>query len=313
MRRLTLVIALVTSLSARSVAASPPPTPTPTPHNGPTLDVTFSGVVLFVKTTPGPGYRAIVPARHGKMHLPYIVFLKEGASTSNWDSSEFECEEEKLYKWVSLTADKLTIEPASAIAPGSFKSDAIEGWLPHLGKLTENNHLNDEDYNQSEPVVGKVAAQIDITRGTLAPLILTGQYEPVQWEFRSEDGNQKSGITICGPAGIRWLLPIKKGTRSISIVSSLRKRPKVTVPLADEKTTVVVIGNSRPDDIECPKKGIQPKDPDFALHYMMLTTPPKIPWIPWRVDPRVPCVTPPADPKGNKSLRGSDCIGGQWP
>lgn len=310
MKRSSLLIAILATLSASVLGARPIPTPTPTPHDGPVLDVTFSGVVLFLKTTPG--YRVIVPARQAQKHLPYMIFPRDGATASNWDTGEFECEL-AWYKWVSLTAGTLSIEPESSIAPESFNAAAIEGWLPHLGALTGNNAVIDDDYNQATPVVGKVAAQIDITRGTLRPLILGEPYEPVQWEFRSKDGSRKSNArTICGTAGIRWLLPIRKDTRSISIVSSLNNHPKVTVPLVNGQTTVVVIGNSMADDIECPKREPQDSDPDFGLHYKMLKAAPATAWIPYRVTPKVTCAPPP-ETKGNKSKRGTDCLPAQSP
>jgi hypothetical protein len=299
------------ALLTRSMVASPPPTPTPTPtpHDGPVLDITFSGVVLFLKTRSG--YRVIVPARQAQKHLPYMIFPREGA-TSNWDSVDFECE--GFFKRVALTADKLSIEPVSSIAPGAFKADAIEGWLPHLSALVENNFVNDDDYNQSTPVVGKVAAQIDITRGTLKPLVVDG-IDPLQWEFRSKDGGQTSNADkFCGAAGIRWLLPIKKDIPSISIGSSLKKHPKVTVPLVNGETTVVVIGNSMVEDIECPKGGGRGVvDPDFAIHYKMLKTEPATAWIPYSVSPKVTCVPPAEGQTTKKSRRGSDCIGAQFP
>jgi hypothetical protein len=300
------------ALLARSTFASPlpTPTPTPTPHDGPVLDVTFSGVVLFLKTTPG--YRVIVPARQAQKHLPYMMFPRDGATASNWDTGEFECDN-AWHKWVSLTAGTLSIEPESSIAPESFNAAAIEGWLPHLRDLTGNNPVIDEDYNQATPVIGKVAAQIDITRGTLRPLILDKPYEPVQWEFRSKDGSRKSNArNICGTAGIRWLLPIRKNIRSISIVSSLMNHPKVTVPLVNGQTTVVVIGNSMADDIECPKREPQDSDPDFELHYKMLKAAPATAWIPYRVTPKATCAPPP-ETKGNKSKRGTDCLPAQSP
>jgi len=309
MKRFILVIAILTTLSASVLGAQRTPTPTPTPHDGPVLDVTFSGVVLFLKTPSG--YRVIVPARQMQNHLPYMMFPRDGATASNWETGEFECDNE-WFKRVSLTAGTLSIEPESSIAPESFNADAIEGWLPHLGVLAENNPVS-ADYNQDSPVVGKVAAQIDITRGTLRPLTLEEPYEPVQWEFRSKDGSQSSNAgKICGTAGIRWLLPIKKNTRSISIASSLQNRPKVTVPLANGQTTVVVIGNSMPDDIECPKRAPQDKDPDFELHYKILKTAPATAWIPYRVKPKVTCV-PPQEARGNRSKRGTDCLPAQSP
>ena len=311
MRRFSLVIATIAGLYAPALFGQPTPTPTrtPTAHDGPTLDVTFSGVVLFLKTTPG--YRVIVPARQAQKHLPYMIFPMNG-TTSNWDAVEFDCA--GWFKRVPLTADKLTIEPATSIARAPFKAGDIEGWLPHLSALTESNSVNADDYNQATPVVGKVAAQIDITRGTLKPLTLEGdQYVPVQWEFRSKDGTQTSDVTFCGAAGIRWLLPIKKDIGSISIVSSLKKHPKVTVPLVNGQTTVVIIGNSMVEDIECPKGGRGSKDPDFEIHYKMLKTEPATAWIPYKVAPKVTCVAPPEGLTGNKSARGSDCIGSQWP
>ena len=60
MKRFSLVIAVLTTLSASVLGAQRTPTPTPMPHDGPVLDVTFSGVVLFLKTPSG--YRVMSDA-----------------------------------------------------------------------------------------------------------------------------------------------------------------------------------------------------------------------------------------------------------
>jgi hypothetical protein len=195
----------------------------------------------------------------------------------------------------------------------SFDATSIADWLVHLQHLAPGFDLNRNDYDQTDPVVGKVAAQMMVDRGTLKPLELESPHHPVRWKF--QHGNETANPKVCGTSGIRWLLPIKKDIRTISIVSSLKDNPHLTVKLDNGRTTKVTIGNSvvdgKSNDIECPSKGPMPKDPHFALFYKLLRTTGAKEYIPVRIIPEDKCGS--GSVGQNRSQRGSDCLGSQWP
>jgi hypothetical protein len=205
----------------------------------------------------------------------------------------------------------LTIDPPDALAPAPLNAEGIKGWLVHLKDLAQNAPLNAKDYDQVNPVVGKVAAQMTVARGTLEPVLLAPPHHSVRWEFKEGDkqGDATSNVQICGTSGIRWLVPLKKGTTEISLLSSLPERPILKLAVTDGKTTEVILGNSLAQDIECPKSLPQPVDYHFKLFYKMLKGFSGREFVPVRVS-EDPCseVT-----NGKRSQRGSDCLGGQWP
>jgi hypothetical protein len=247
-------------------------------------------------------------------HQAYIRFpVDEATNKTTFDASErFRCDR-TWYRWAPLTADQITIDPDSAIDVNLFDATAIADWLVHLRDLAPGFDLNRNDYDQTDPVVGKVAAQMMVDRGTLEPLELQSPHHPVRWKFQY--GNDIANPKVCGTSGIKWRLPIKKDTNTISIVSSLKDHPRLPVKLENGQTTKVTIGNSivdgKSNDIECPSKRPMPKDAHFALFYKLLRTPGAKEYIPVRIIPEQKCGS--GGVPGNKSQRGSDCLGSQWP
>ena len=322
MKRFNLVVTAVTLLCAGTLFGSPPPTrtprptrtptPTPTPtHAGPTLELTFSGITVFLKK--GNGYRVIVPASNTQKHVPYMLYQKEGAKASDFDVSEFQCDF-KNWQWGALTADALTIDPPTAIDAGPLNADRLDGWLVHLhDDLEKANVFNESDYDNDPPKIGFVAAQMDIGLGTLKPFILPQPHHPVKWELKTENGSQSSGVRVCGVSGITWVVPLKKDTTEISLVSSLRPGRKFTFAVRNGQTRSVIIGNALAEDIDCPTKLLTPIDHHFKTYYKMLKTPVATEYIPVRVKPDQKCPTPTGAQAGSRSLRGSNCIGSQWP
>ena len=309
MKKLTLVIAILAALSASAqVARSAPAEPTPSPKGGPTLDITFSGAVLFLKTPSG--YKAIVAQHKAGQHQAYVRFQSSDALQNSFGGAKsFKCEGSD-YQWAPLDGNQLALDPMSAIATsGPLDASGINGWLVHLSELAKNNSLDEEKFNQSRPNRNTVAAQMNVDRGSLLPLVLNPPYQPVKWDFQADGTRAK--VQICGTSGIRWLLPIKAGSRSISLVSA--EGSKLTLGLADGRTTAIVVGNSLTEDIECPTKPPTTVDKHFALHYKLLKTPVEKQFVPVRVKPEVKCPPPEAKSSGSRSARGSDCLGTQWP
>ena len=308
MKKLTLVFAILAALSPSAQLAQPTPTPTPNPSAGPTLDITFSGAVLFLKTTSG--YKAIVAQHKAHQHQAYVRFRKGDAVQNTFSvANTFWCEGNE-YQWAPLDGYLLTLDPASAINTTSpLDSSGINGWLVHLSELAKNNRLDDAKFNQRKPTKATVAAQMVLDRGMLLPLILDPPYHPVEWEFK--DASATSNVKICGTSGIRWLLPIKRGTHSISL--SAEGGPRLTLALRDGRTTALVIGNSLTTDIECPREQPATIDKHFALHYKLLKAAVAKQYVPVRITPEAKCTPPASKSAGNKSARGSDCLGTQWP
>lgn len=308
MKKLTLVIGILAALSASAQLAQPTPRTRQNPNEGPTLDITFSGAVLFLKTNSG--YKAIVAQHKADAHQAYVRFRKSDAAQNSFGGAKsFQCEGGE-FQWVPLDGNQLTLSPMNVItADAPLDSSGIDGWLVHLSALAKNNKLDDARYNQVRPKKDTVAAQMTIDRGKFLPLVLSPPYHPVKWDFEAD--GEKANVQICGTSGIRWLLPIKAGTRSISLVSA--DGPKLTLSLMDGQTTSVVVGNSLTEDIECPEKEPAPVDKHFALHYKLLRMPVAKQFVPVRIKPEVKCPPPATKSSGNKSARGSDCLGTQWP
>jgi hypothetical protein len=308
MKKLTLVIAIFAALSASAQLAQPTPRATQKPIEGPTLDITFSGAVLFLKTPTG--YKAIVAQHKAAEHQAYLRYLKSDVARNSFGGAKtFQCEGGE-YQWAPLDGNQLTLDPMSALATsGPLDASGIDGWLVHLGDLAKNNKLDEAKFNRSRPNKSTVAAQMNLDRGSLLPLVLNPPYHPVKWDFQANGA--RANVQICGTSGIRWLLPLKAGTRSISLVTA--EGPKLTLALADGRTTALVIGNSLIKDIECPTEEPQSVDKHFALHYKLLKTPVEKQFVPVRIKPEVKCPPPEAKSSGSRSARGSDCLGTQWP
>ena len=310
MKRLPWIITAAALCAGTLSADSSPKRAQAKAASGPVLQITFTGLVDFLKIDSG--YRVILPARQSDKHIAYLQFEKEDASTP-LDAAEFKCGNTQ-YKWVSLIADGLTIDLDSAIAAPLF-GNVIPPipWLPHLGSLAGQDSSPNPDFNQAKPIVGKVAAQIEITRGTLE---VAGEKPFFKWEFKTEDGIQSSGVpSICGVSGTNWSIPLNPGTKQISLTSSLTGKPIVTFSnLSDGTPRLVVIGNSRPEDIDpCDKKNQVNQDPDFKIHYKILNGSIPKKYFPVKPDGNPQCDPTPGQGEIKKSLRGSDCMGGQWP
>jgi hypothetical protein len=102
MRRIPLVNAALGLFCSGVLFAQPTPTPTPV-HDGPTLEITFSGMTLFIKNDPGPGYKVIVPTMRAHNHEAYIRFPVDDANNITFDASEpFRCDR-KWYRWAPLS------------------------------------------------------------------------------------------------------------------------------------------------------------------------------------------------------------------
>jgi hypothetical protein len=303
MKRLPWILAAAAlCVGTLNAGTSPPPA-----SGGPVLQITFTGLVDFLKTDKG--YRVILPARQKDDHIPYIQFESADASTPFNAAKEFECVTKN--KWVSLAADGLTIDPDAIAAPPFDSNIPAIPWLPHLSSLVGRGSSLDPGFNQAKPTAGKVAAQIEVTQGTLEP---AGEPPFFMWEFKTEEGSQAKNVSVCGVSGTNWSIPLKPGTKQISLTSSLTGKPIVTLSnLSDGVTRLVVIGNSRAEDIEmCEKKGRANRDPDFKIHYKILKGSVLKQYFPVsNLTEKCNPTSGQGEPK--RSLRGSDCMGGQWP
>jgi hypothetical protein len=306
MKRLPWIITAAALCAVTLSADASPKKASPNPSTGPVLQITFTGLVVFRQN--GKGYRVVLPERKDNGHVAFILFPKEDAFT-DVPVTDFECQ--GAYRWIRLEGDRLTLDTGKLVAPLFTEPPDLSGWLVHLSSLARGNQFNDLDYNQASPKPKNVAAQIDVNRGTLEPAVDT---PPQEWEFKTEDG-QTSGVSICGVSGTNWSLPLTPGTREIAVRSSRMRNPILTLRnLSDGETRTLTIGNSRTEDIDsCRPKPMANEDPDFKIHYLVLKGKVDKEFMPVKLDPRKPCnpKTGPGEPK--RSLRGSDCMGGQWP
>jgi hypothetical protein len=310
MKRLPWIITTAALCAGTLTADSSPKRAQVRATSGPILQITFTGLVDFLKTEKG--YRVILPERLVDKHIAYLQFERDDALTP-LEAGEFKCGPTQ-FKWVSLDADGLTIDPDTAIAAPLFGSEIPPiPWLPHLGSLAGKESSLNPDFNQAKPIARKVAAQIDVTRGTLE---VAGEKPFFLWDFKTEDGIQSSSVpSICGVSGTNWSIALKSGTKQISLVSSLTGKPIVTFSnLSDGVARLLVIGNTRPEDIDpCDKKGGAKLDPDFMIHYKILSGSVPKKYFPVKPEGNPQCDPTPRQAEIKKSLRGSDCMGGQWP
>ena len=313
MKRLPWVLA-ASALCVGTLNAGPPPPPA---SGGPVLQITFSGLVVFRQN--GKGYRVVLPERQDHGHRAYVLFPKANSVTDAQQKTDFECGGAN-YEWIPLEGDRLTVDSKPLVAPLFTEPPDLSGWLVHLSSLVPpGSQFNDLDYNQITPKKGNVAAQVDVTRGTLEPAT-DASNQPVEWEFKTDASSEGEAppkpVRICGVSGTNWLLALKPGTKQISLNSSLKRTPIVTFTnLSDGETRMAIVGNSRTEDIKwCEvRKPMAKSDPDFKIHYLVVKGEVSKQFIPVKVDPPKPCnpKSGPGEPK--RSLRGSDCMGGQWP
>jgi hypothetical protein len=280
------------------------PGPTPTPGPGPELDIVFTGVVVFKEATSS-GYDIIMP--RSQHHTAYIRFPTSAydKNASNFPvSNPFSCGGVQA-RYAILTRDELTIQPSSAIEGSGVDPGKALDSLPHLRPLVPPNTKPDPECNKPGK---KVAAQFDLRNGTLEPA-LEPETDPTLWEFKKTPSDP-AVQTVCSGSGILAKIRIKAGQgRNVSLVST-QAAQKLALILKDREITTINIGNSRTGDISCPPGRIATdSDPDFKFHYQIFKDIPGD-YIPYK---KSACsFKAPADVV-IMSLRGSNCIGSQWP
>jgi hypothetical protein len=192
---------------------------------------------------------------------------------------------------------------------GELQKGAIDQFVIHLKSLTGVDKLN-PDYDKSTPAAGFVAAQMDLRRGALTPLLPD---DKKTWIFKHKNEQFKKD-PVCLAQGVRLALTLKPGS-VVKIVSS-NAGATLSLKAHDDRPTLVRIGNSMKEDILCPIPTADSDDPHFRNFYRMLTRQPAKPWTPEKTEQK--CYAPALKARmavkvGILSHHGSNCIPAQWP
>jgi hypothetical protein len=301
--------------AAAGPAKAPTVCPTPKAADANQLQVDFTGVLIFKRgLPPDPPFRVIIPFLTD--HSAYIQY-READLAAPPDGFNAPGDLEKCCgrDYVLLVNHQLDIQGDDAHGP--LQEGDIDQFLVHLKDITGIDKLNPH-YDSPLPAPGYVAAQMDLRRGSLTPLLPEDKKT-----FLLKDGNDvyKAG-GACLAQGVRLRLDL----RPRSIVKILGSSG-ATLSLAahDDRPTLMRIGNSLKQDILCPEPTSDKDDLHFANLYKMLARKPPKAWIPRKTDDD--CFAVPAPPSraglrpgertditvGVFSYHGSNCLPGQLP
>jgi hypothetical protein len=314
--RVAFAFALVGLWTSRIFAQTPTPTPvpavTPTPR---LLQITFTGLLVFHKTSQGTEplqFTVNVPNFTHHAHEAYIEFGKDDLKTSSGFEAPLSCPKGCDFKYVHWTGQKLEIDNQYIELENLSQSGDL--LLSPLGRLARRADPKAEfsPNCDSSPAPGPdvMAGCMPLRYGTLSHI---PGLNSAEWAFKTKYGWKDSKVQQCVAGAILLTLKLKAGKDEVRLFSSSPAAELVLKVPGDAVT--VRVANSLNSDICCPSSTTPAdKDEHFTNYYELIQAQKKVEYLPHRT--KRTCTDAKTLSRYVEipdSLRGSDCLGSQWP